>query len=576
MPGVEDAIALLAKGDVKSAHAILLVALDESPENGRIHHFLGLALEALGDQVAAYRHLETAIALEPHNPILHGNFGLIALENGHLDVAQARLEASNLLEPDNPTWLSGLGVAQLLAGLPGTATSSLRSALRFAPNEPTVTANLIRALCACGHADKAFAEGKNAPDLVLRHPAVRQAMIWAALYSDVPTSEETAQLILDAGRSYPKDRSSVLFRNNRHPDRRLRIALVSGDFRNHAVMRFVSPLLDYLDPEEAELVLYATTPHRDGVTEWAEGKVKALRNVSRMDQATFLQTVESDKIDVIVDLAGHSQGNRLWDLAARVAPVQISWLGFPASTGIPSINVRFVDVHSDPPGAEKWCSERLHRLPEGFHCFRPAASPKLVRQAGPVTFGSLNTVAKVSETTLRLWVKCLQAVPGSRMILKAASFSDPVVVTMIRDRFRFWGIPDSQLEIMEYLPDENDHLECYNLVDVALDTFPYHGTTTTCEALWMGVPVVTLAGEMHHSRVGISLLNHVGHPEWVAKTEEDYVEIATRLARPRSPDARESLRRDLLNSPLMDEPRFAQKWMAAVRGEWQTWAKRKA
>jgi predicted O-linked N-acetylglucosamine transferase (SPINDLY family) len=276
--------------------------------------------------------------------------------------------------------------------------------------------------------------------------------------------------------------------------------------------------------------------------------------------------IAADNIDVLVDLAGHTAGHRLGIFAHRPAPVQVSYLGYPATTGLSRIQYRLTDALADPPGTtEAQHTERLVRLPASFLCYAPPAGeqappvnepPSLA--SGQVTFGSFNDASKVSDRVLALWARVLTAVPGSRLVLKNKGLADQSVRQRIRDLMRAHGVEGDRLELLAFKPDLTTHLACYQAVDIGLDTFPYNGTTTTCEALWMGVPVITLAGEAHVGRVGTSLLSGVGLGQLCADSEEAYLATVTALAGDagRLRELRAGMRERLRRSPLLDAAAF--------------------
>jgi predicted O-linked N-acetylglucosamine transferase (SPINDLY family) len=259
--------------------------------------------------------------------------------------------------------------------------------------------------------------------------------------------------------------------------------------------------------------------------------------------------------------------------------VQVTWLGYPNTTGLDTIDYRLTDALADPPGAsEEWHSEHLVRLPRSGWCYRPSEhSPPVSapphEAKGHITFGCFNSMPKLNEPLLELWAKILLAVPASRLLLKNKALSSPSVRRRVQAVLDKAGVNPERMDAVAYVPDKAEHLVCYGRVDIALDTFPYHGTTTTCEALWMGVPVVTLAGQTHASRVGVSLLSNVWHPEWIADSPEDYVRIAVELTGdlPRLAALRATLRARMEASPLMDAPAFARDIEAAYRTMWRTW-----
>jgi protein O-GlcNAc transferase len=290
-------------------------------------------------------------------------------------------------------------------------------------------------------------------------------------------------------------------------------------------------------------------------------------------------TIRADAPDILVDLAGHTGLNRLPLLARRLAPVQVTYLGYPNTTGVAALDYRFTDAIADPEGeAEAFATERLIRFAPTAWAYSPRADappvgPAPALTAGHVTFGCFNNPAKITDSGLQLWSRVLAAVPNSRLRLKGDGFGQPAVRARYEERLGRCGISVSRVDLLELTASPVDHLALYQTVDVAFDTFPYHGTTTTCEALWMGVPVISLAGNDHRSRVGASLLTAVGHSGWCARTPDEFVGAAVELAQdPAALNAiRLSLRPAMAASPLLDHVGQAARFGAALRAAWASW-----
>lgn len=571
---VEDAISLIRSGRLDEASKLLNSILSDNPENAAAHHFLGLTLHGLGRGEEGSRHFELAIAKEPENATYLANTALTYLDFGRTAEAVELLRRAALVDPGSGGVWGALGYGLMVLGQLNDAVSALEKAIKLGDPDPRTRANLLGCLVRQGESDKAV---RIAEEHLTRTPSdfiLRQAAIWPALYSDYLDADALTMWISPIGRLLPRDRSTVLFRNNRNVDRKLRVGMISPDFRRSAVFSFLAPLVDHIDAEEIGFTLFSTTAFRDEETAWLESKVDGFHDISRINDRELAKLFETLKIDVVIDLVGHGQNNRVTAVASRLAPVQLSWLGFAATTGVPAMDGWLVDDVTNPAGTEKFATERLIRMP-AFLCYRPLHSPKLARETETITIGSFNNVAKVNETTLRMWVACLNEVPRSQLILQSPSLSDPETKELVVDRLNFWGVPPHRYQLIGHLPSAEEHMRLYNRLDVAMDPYPYNGTTTTCDALWMGVPVVTLAGEAHHSRVSASILTKVGHPEWIAADEEGFVEIVKGLAKERTAKEREELRQDMLNSPLMNEHEFAENWASAVRGVWSEWASRK-
>jgi predicted O-linked N-acetylglucosamine transferase (SPINDLY family) len=301
------------------------------------------------------------------------------------------------------------------------------------------------------------------------------------------------------------------------------------------------------------------------------------RDVAAFSDAQLAEQIREDGIDILIDLAGHTSDSRLLAFARRPAPVQVTYLGYPDTTGMTGMDWRISDDTCDPPGeSDARHTEKLARPADCFLCYRapamlPEVTPPPAREAGLVTFGSFNTAAKLNGELARIWARILQNVPGSRLLIKSRGLGDAGTAAHVRSLLASHGIDAERVELVEQHPDVVSHLQSYARMDIALDTFPYNGTTTTCEALIMGVPVVTARGDRHAGRVGATLLRTVGREEWVAKTEDEYVEIATRLASdiPALAAERQEQRARVSASALCDEIGFTRRLEAAYRRMWK-------
>ncbi len=363
------------------------------------------------------------------------------------------------------------------------------------------------------------------------------------------------------------------------PDQRLRVGYCSGDFRFHAVANFLMPILAQHDRSEFEIFAYSNVDRPDPVTERIRSLCAGWVDISGLGDDDAAARVAADRIDILVDLSGFTSGERLEIFRRRPAPVQLTWLGFPGTTGLDCFDARITDAWADPPDlTDAHFTETLVRLPGGFIAYRPISAPPAhalvppCSASGVVTFGSFNTAAKIGASALRLWAKVLDAVPNSRLVLKAFQYEDPLVVEDLRRLVRAAGIPAARVELLAPIADHATHLSAYDGIDIALDSFPYHGTTTTCEALLMGVPVVTLAGTTHASRVGVSLLTRLGRPDFIARDEYEFVAICARLAddAPGLAVLRRSLRGELMASALCDAASVTRDLEAVFRTLWRS------
>ena len=359
------------------------------------------------------------------------------------------------------------------------------------------------------------------------------------------------------------------------PGRRLRIGYVSPNFSRHSVGYFIEPVIRCHDRRHFEVFCYYAHRLADDTTERIRRLADGWRDVANVDDDALDSMLRADGIDILIDLAGHSKGNRLGVVARRPAPVQITWLGYPDTSGLAAMDYRITDHTADPaPAAEERHTESLLRMDDCFLCYQPPpdSPPVVVREpAAAVVFSSFNNLAKLNAQTIRVWGTILAAVPGSRLVLKAAALGFPDTVDRLLDCCERSGIDPLRIELRGWIRHRGEHLELYDQIDIALDTFPYNGTTTTCEALWMGVPVITLAGEAHMSRVGASILRTTGLASLVAQNEAEYVEIASALAhdRGRRASLRAGLRERLRASALLDHVKFTRQLEQHCRQSWE-------
>ncbi len=360
------------------------------------------------------------------------------------------------------------------------------------------------------------------------------------------------------------------------PGRRLRVGFVSPDFRCHSVAYFARPYFESFDRDHFDLFAYAHVPNEDIVSEGLRQCATDWRNVFNLSDRALAKQIRDDRIDILIDLAGYTRDTRLLAFTARPAPIQMTYIGYPNTTGMPAIDYRITDGITDPDSADDDYSETLIRMPGCFLCYAvpnhaPPIEPGPVEHRGHVTFGSFNNFAKINPDVIALWAEVLRAVPDSKLLCKSTSSADPTAQSTIRERLKQAGIDPARVNFSAFRQTPQSHLALYNDVDIALDTFPYNGTTTTCEALWMGVPVVTLRGDRHAGRVGASLLTTVGFPAGIAETPEDYVMTARLLAENTSllKTARNTLRDTVMRSPLCDSQSHATTLEQAFRAVWQ-------
>ncbi|HEX6114355.1 MAG TPA: hypothetical protein VFZ10_18810, partial [Geminicoccaceae bacterium] len=361
------------------------------------------------------------------------------------------------------------------------------------------------------------------------------------------------------------------------PDKVLRVGLVSADFDRHPVGYLIEPLLAAADPAEVHFVCYSGVGEEDDLSARLKRRSAAWRSTLGMSDRAMADLVRADGIDILIDLAGHTAANRLPVFGLEPAPVQVSWIGYPCTTGLRAIGYALMDEATVPAGAERWFVERVVHLPETRFCYAPPEyapppGPPPMLAHGRVTFGSFNNLCKVTPEVVRLWARVLEAIPGARLILKWKTLADPETRARYRRWFAAEGTDPARVELRAASPHPQMLAE-YADVDVALDPFPYSGGITTLEALWQGVPIVTLPGMRPVSRQTLGFLRNLGRAEWVARDPDDYVRISVGLAS--DPQALAAIRRTqrarMAASPLCDAPRFARHFEAALRALWHDW-----
>jgi predicted O-linked N-acetylglucosamine transferase (SPINDLY family) len=568
----------LARAQGRAADAIedLRAALAIEPALAEAHHQLGNALKGLHRYAEAAASLRAAALLAPQSGAVWLNLGVACLELRRLDEAVACFRRAVRLEPTRPEAHNILGHALLTKGRCTPARQSLEEALRLRPGYAAAHDNLGRVLKTQGLAAEALPHHRAALAAAPKAETHSNLLFSLNFPADLPPEEIAAEHrrwaeLYAAPLRKPADPAV------REPSasRRLRVGYVSPDFVNHAVAYFIEPVLAAHDRDRFEITCYSDARVPDAVTRRLQGRADRWREIAAHDHDEVAALVRADGIDILVDLAGHTARHRLLAFARRPAPVQVTWLGYPNTTGLAAIDYRLTDAVSDPPGSEAWHSEELLRLPGPFSCYQPsvdspAVGPLPAAATGAFTFGCFNHLAKITPAVLDLWAEILRDQPAARLLLRSRGLVDRETTARVRADFAARGVAPSRLECDGEELSLTRHLGRYGCVDVALDPFPYNGTTTTCEALWMGAPVVTLAGRTHVSRVGASLLTHVGASGWIADSAAAYVAICRELtADPgRLAALRAGLRDRMRASPLCDGPGFTRRLEEAFRAMW--------
>ena len=506
--------------------------------------------------------------------------GALYQQAGHNDRAGQFLRRADQLDPNSPETVHNLAVSLGELGQLEESARRFEQALALAPDYALAWKNSGIILQRLGRLDEAIEHFRRAFQLDSDVPGAHSALLFCLNHSSKASPESVFAEHRRWGQHHERQLPAAARHENRpDPDRRLRIGYLSPDFQRHAVAQFVMPLMEFHDRERFELTAYANVEHPDAVTERFRSLADRWQDIWQLPDDAAAALIRADEIDILVDLAGHTKRQRLLVAARRPAPVQITYVGYPNTTGLDAIDYRLTDRWADPPGmTEHLYTEELLRLPGGFLCYQPPdEAPDPVsredRPAGLVTFGSFNKALKLTTETLELWGRLLREVPGASLLLKSDTFSTDGGRRTFGRRLSQLGIPQSRVELLPATKSADEHLRLYSRVDIALDPTPYNGTTTTCEALWMGVPVIALVGKTHASRVGLSIMHAIGLPEFATESPAAYMRAASELAAdaPRRAALRVELRARMRASTLCDGERTTREIEAAYRSTWQRW-----
>jgi protein O-GlcNAc transferase len=572
-PALSRALALAAEGRVDQAIADARTRLRIDRHDPRTLGVLGFLLMQSGDLDGAIDHFERALRHAPGEAHAHANLAGALFHRSRLREAEHHYKRALDALPTHLGALTGIVITRTRLDDIEGALEAADAALARQPNLPDVAVNRAYALLSAARVADAADGLRQAAKSTPGNRRLRSAT--AFLLNYLPLSDED---ILACHRDYGATTPTVV-RAPPPPERAakstLTVGILSSDLKSHSVGYFLLPALR-TRPPGFRVVCYSTGSSKPGdpLAAALRAASDAWVDVAAADDAGIDRAIRSRGIDVLVELNGHSLGNRLTALDARPAPVIVSAIGYPNTTGHPAVGWRVVDATTDPPGTEQRCTERLLRIDPCFLCYEPppaAAAPSMPPEDLPITFGSFNLAAKIQDETAAAWALVLRAMPDARLLLKSPTLQAKAASETILARLERHGIARERVDIVPYTDTVEDHLRLYSRMHIALDTMPYNGTTTTCEALWMGVPVVTIAGGRHASRVSTSLLRAAGCPELVGSDAASFCEIAVRVARSRATLAayRSGLRSQMTASPLMDAPAYARRFFGALRDAWE-------
>ncbi len=587
-------------------------AIKIKPDFAEAYNNLGAALLRAGKHDTAVEALEQAIRIRPGYSDAYNNLGGALRESGRIDQGILCFEKALGLRPDFPEGLNNLGLALSQLGRQEEAVKHIRRAIELKPDFAGAYFHLglvYKDQSQIALAEREFAKalelepdhvGASASLGIIRmeqglHVEGRKLMLFAlekekdwqlhsnyCLLSNYDPSLN-GEAVLDIHRQWERDygRPNKLagpHENDRSPDRPLRIGYVSPDFRVHAVSHFIEPLLRGHDQQQFQTICYSHVARPDSVTHLLQSLATGWREIHGKSDDDVERMIRSDKIDILVDLAGHTARNRLTLFARRPAPVQVSMIGYPCTTGLSAIDYKISDPWVDPPEADRFYTEKLWRLPGSFWCFRPLDDREPIgelparKNGGRITFGSVNNFAKISDAVLDLWAQIVAAVADSTIAFQSAALTSDIVRQRVYSAFAKRGVGADRIKLTTW-SGFADYVDLIRATDIALDPFPFNGGTTTCHLLFYGVPVVTLAGERQVSRMGVSMMHAIGLDDWVARSPQQYVELAVAKASDLDGLAttHSAIRSRLLASPLCNSANYAREVETAYRQMWQQW-----
>lgn len=560
----------------------LQAAVQRRPDYWQAWSMAGLVLQSRGQLAAALEHCTRAVQLAPNAAEARHRLGIVLRESGRAREAVIEFERAIALQPTYAEALSDLATAYEQLGDLEAAESACRRALDAKPDDPGAHCGLGIVLAELGRMEEAIPEIRKAVELKPDYEAAHHAYLFHLNYS----ARHGPLEMLEEHKRWARARANGLtpvtprFDNERTSGRRLRIGYVSPDFRQHSVAFFLTPVLARHDRGAFEVYCYSDVRRVDAATLQLRGYADCWRDITGLSDEQVAAQIHDDRIDILVDLAVHSGNNRLLVFARKPAPVQASWLGYAGTTGLAAMDYKITDGCLDPAGvSESWHTERLARLPDCYFCYTPypdapPVGPLPSSARGYITFCAFQNLAKVSPQAISLWSGAMLAVADSRLILKARGLNSEAARRRLRDAFAAHGIGAQRLQF-EVWGDMREYLARFGEVDIALDTVPFNGGTTTFHALWMGVPIVTLLGTAALGRVGASILGNLSLPEFIAHSPDEFAAICVRLARDKGSLARlrAELRQRMTRSPLMDGPRFTRNLEAAYLAMWEKWCK---
>ncbi len=570
-------VALKDQGDLQEALSCYHRAVELKPEFAEAHNNLGVAFKEQGKLDEAIACCRRAVELKPEYAEAHNNLGVAFQEQGYLDDAVACCRRAVKLMPDSVVARNSLGNVLKDQAKLEEAVACYRQALQRQPDYAEAQNNLGNALKDQGKLEEAVASYRQAlrwkPDYTVAH----SNLLFALHYRTGVTPAALAEAHAEYDRRHAAALKGAVVRHATKSARhgRLRLGFVSPDLGRHPVGYFLVRVLENLCKEQQATICYSGRIVKDDLTLRLQAAASQWRDVFGLSDQQLTEQIRADRVDVLFDLSGHTAHNRLLVFARKPAPIQVTWAGYVGTTGLKAMDYILADRYEIPPGAERHYRERVLRMPDGYVCYdpplyAPALTPLPALDRGEVTFACFNNPAKITAQAIEVWSRILRRLPEARLVFKFRGWNDSGVVRRFAEMFAAQSIDPRRLEFLGYSPHA-EFLAEYGRIDLALDSFPYSGGLTTCEALWMGVPVITSPLETFASRHSFSHLSNVGLTEMIAHDLHEYVELAVALAGdlPQLAALRAGLRKRMAASPLCDGERFATNLTAVLYDAWQ-------
>ncbi|XP_006851475.2 probable UDP-N-acetylglucosamine--peptide N-acetylglucosaminyltransferase SPINDLY isoform X2 [Amborella trichopoda] len=573
------------EGDINQGVAYYKKALFYNWHYADAMYNLGVAYGEMLKFDMAIVFYELAIHFNPHCAEACNNLGVIYKDRDNLDKAIQCYQMALSIKPNFSQSLNNLGVVYTVQGKMDAAASMIEKAIAANPTYAEAYNNLGVLYRDAGDISLSIEAYEQCLRIDPDSRNAGQNRLLAMNYINEGVDDKLYEAHREWGRRfmrrYPQYTS---WENPKDPERPLVIGYVSPDYFTHSVSYFIEAPLLYHDYLNYKVVVYSAVVKADAKT--LKFKDKVLKNggiwrdIYGIDEKKVAAMVRDDKVDILVELTGHTANNKLGMMACRPSPIQATWIGYPNTTGLPTIDYRFTDQLADPPTTRQKHVEELVRLPDCFLCYTPSpeagsVSPTPALSNGFITFGSFNNLAKITPKVLKVWARILCAVPNSRLVVKCKPFCCDSVRQKFLSALEQLGLETLRVDLLPLILLNHDHMQAYSLMDISLDTFPYAGTTTTCESLYMGIPCVTMAGSVHAHNVGVSLLTKVGLKHLIARTEDEYVQLALQLASDINAlsTLRMNLRALMLKSPVCDGPRFILGLESTYRSLWRRYCK---